>query len=449
MENDKYLDPSSEYKVKQESKFAPVAACLRYICNRVLKKPSTWIVLAIFAVAYVVLLALPALFDKVTKPFMLASLNLPATICLCFGAGVQGIMRAINTFIDPQRDGTEILLISKPITRGQIILSRFLFLFTFGLVQAIATTILASVSVFLVGSSAFEEIKLPVATVLGGGLLASFLSFMIMGSVAILVGLFSDGKVARTVPMVVLSLSGTLAIVNAQIAPIITGDPLYEISKSTVSEMNKDLKALKNGDSSSGIPSTLPDGSTNTSTVKWFSSSMPIFRLNYADANNQFIYVDGYFNYSDGTSIWSRTLDVSSAYSKDNPLDSNKKAWIDYLTQKFIKVGSIAAKGTTAISFLNPQSAFLTMSGVGKSFQAGLGSGLLSPNYKYDGFKVTSETLKINEYYTNESDKSVYHAIVYNSTQVDAPWAVGIMWGSLFIISSAILIWAYYRKDFK
>ncbi len=453
MENldNKYLNPSNDFKVNEETKFAPIVACIRYICNRVLKKPSVWVTLGVFGVAYMLFLLFPILFEPAARPYMLSTLNLSAAIFLCFGAGGQGIMRAINTFIDPQKDGTEILLVSKPITRGQIILSRFVFLIGFGLFQAMVTAILSCIPIFVLGTKAFNSVGIPPTTIIFGGFGASFLSFMIMGSVAILVGLFSDGKLARTLPMIVLSLSGTVAVVNAQIAPFISGDPLYTISQNIIKEMNQDIKNTNND-----MPKTLPDG-TKTSEVKSFSLENNLFHFYYKNETEQFIYVSGNIICKKGLLDYN-PIEFKSTVTKDQDgslkeFDPIQREWVTYFNKKFLETKQINAKWTTAISFINPQSAFLTMSGVGKSSQNGLAVSMLSPNYIYNSFREDAKVTPLEIYdiydYSSDYTQYAYNVVKFNAQQVDAPWAVAIMWGGLFLISSGILIAAYHRKDFK
>ena len=446
-----YLNPSSEYKVNEETRFAPIIACIRYICNRVLKKASVWITLAIFDITYVLSLLIPMFFSYQSRLYMISSLNLYAAIFLCFGAGSQGIMQAINTFIDPQKDGTEILLVSKPITRGQIVSARFIFLIGFGLFQALVTAILSCIPIFIIGTKSYSMVGIPATTIIFGGFGASFLSFMIMGSVAILVGLFSDGKIARTLPIVVLSLSGTIAVVNAQIAPIISGDPLYSVSQDIIKEINQDLEK-HNYDN---IPATLPGG-TETNKIKSLTLENSLFRLYYVSETEQFIYVDAFVTAKRGILNY-ESINFKSTVTNENnkelpQLDPIQKEWITYFNKKLIETKQFNAKWTTAISFINPQSAFLTMTGVGKSSQSGLLINMLSPNYTYNSFREEGKDkpFEIKDSYNfSENNQYAYNVIKFKSQQIDTPWAVAIMWGGLFLISSGILILAYYRKDFK
>lgn len=171
---------------------SPIFSYFYFLFNYLMKKKSTWIIPLLF---YSVLISLFVI-NRIMLNTWGFELTSPTTTLILFPFilstsiiffGVYGIIKGINLFKDPANEGIEILIVSKPIERWQIILTRFLMFFILGIILTILTIL---VSVIGASISSWKLVNdFGWKTVIFGGPLSGFVSFTFFGIFSILLSL--------------------------------------------------------------------------------------------------------------------------------------------------------------------------------------------------------------------------------------------------------------------
>ena len=161
----------------------PIGSMLKFTSNIIFKKPSTWIVFAIFSIMVLLLCLMPK-FLSIGMPVYQAvsSTIIYGSIGVALSSGIQGVLRGLNIFKDSQKQGVEIILVSKPISRNQVLLSRFIFLICFSLLIAITNVLFTTIAMAIVGFNAYSNVLLIIFGTFG----SSIISFLVMALIAIM-----------------------------------------------------------------------------------------------------------------------------------------------------------------------------------------------------------------------------------------------------------------------
>ncbi|WP_420330627.1 ABC transporter permease [Mycoplasma todarodis] len=109
------------------------------------KKVSTYLIPVIFAISFFLMVGLPALLTQTPKPMINTVLRNPLTLILPFIiSAIFVAVKALNIFKDSEDDGTELLIVSKPITRFKLVLGKFASLYTMMFFFSIFTFVFAA-----------------------------------------------------------------------------------------------------------------------------------------------------------------------------------------------------------------------------------------------------------------------------------------------------------------
>ncbi len=489
--------PSAGFSPSKDEVFHPVFALWNFLCRITLKKASMWIVLAIFSILTLVSMLIPLMMfnnnywnlpENVFKENTINQFILIPSIIVCLGAGVQGILITLKIFIDSQKDGTEILIVSKPITRAQIIIARFTYLFMFGLSLSLINMLMVIIGMAIVGMEYYSASSI----VIGGSFGASFLSFSVMGIIGALIGLFSNGKVARVLPIVILSFSSTGAMVAGQMMPMLCQSPTATLQENIVSN----LKAQYIGKEIKYCKSTWNNNGPDYELIPAHIQSMETYSYNpfikYDQISKQ-IYLDGTFNFvldvTDNYSWYNgdnhvrMDIKVSSLIStknistnetidkvvpekpNENPpnkhdlSDFNSK-YAEYTGSKvseyissIIPLMSANANPAYIVNYLNPISAFATVMGTTSFSSNPFASDGLAPNFSIHKISKSYWQIEIpdNTFTSTSQPEYIKKFASYNiiTSQFDPSWAVALTWVGIFLAASVGTIAGYLRKDFK
>lgn len=217
----------------------PTREYWKFICKYLIKKKSTWLPLVAFALIFIFFsILIQTLF---TNP-VFASQKLEAfkvitvfTSMLFFA--FIGVMKAINLFSEPIEEGLDLLVVSKPIHRGQILFVKFLAFFSLSLIFLVLNTI-----VFLICSLIIEVEAADYLLVSLGFSFGNWLAFIIFGNLAILLATKFGTKTIFALTIVAGGFFNALNITFRTFGPaLITGKAdafNQEIKKPEQEELN-------------------------------------------------------------------------------------------------------------------------------------------------------------------------------------------------------------------
>lgn len=398
-----------------DKKMTPIISMLSFTTSVVCHKISTWVLFGISSFLVFIIGLIPIIIKNsiadiygfgwiTTYILVVSSLALAQILVLTFFASIQGILRGLNIFKDTEKEGIEILILSKPINRSQILISRFIFLFIFAIILSIVNMLLVLITCAIVGFEYFENI----GALIGGVFGATFLSFIAMALIAISIGLKLSNRAATALPIVILSIS--------TFAQIALGSMSSLISNSNQNIENAIAHNLVGRKIDSGVI-------TKISRINFYTTFSPI--------NDDTVIMqlkDIYFQYFLNNEMYYFSWNSYDNGEFEDPKDEKiMNEIIDIITNQ-----TIAASGLTAINYLNPISAF---SSIAIANNNPIDSATASLNYNYSVDKITLQW-------------SLNNGFVMKVSQADPTWAVFLVW--LFISSClGTLIWFdYKRKDF-
>lgn len=194
-------------------KTQPIWNYFRFSTLYALKKKSTWLAPAIFSVIFIVIAAIIGNFTgepQATNLRMFMSIS--ALFSIVFFA-IVGIVKGLNIFQDPASEGIEILIVSKPIERWQVVLVKFLVFHLLGLIYLFSAMIVYSICAAILGLNpnqiTFNQIAI-------GSPLTNWFAYMLLGTIAILLALKLNSKTILSIGVVtMMALSAADTFVNS------------------------------------------------------------------------------------------------------------------------------------------------------------------------------------------------------------------------------------------
>lgn len=169
-----------------------------FLTKYLLKKKSTWLAPIIFGVIFILISVIIGNFTGQTQS---TNLNMFRTMTGMFAVvffALFGMNKGINLFRDPSEEGIELLVVSKPLERWQIILVKFIVFnivgFLFFLISIIIFSICAAV-LKVDASSTFVSISIGVPV-------TNWLSYILFGTIGILISIKFNSKTILSVGMV-------------------------------------------------------------------------------------------------------------------------------------------------------------------------------------------------------------------------------------------------------
>ena len=436
--------------VNNQQKYPNVFSMFRYISLIILKKTSTWLITILFLIILLLVLLIPLFgkfFNNVISFQAIPMTSILSSIIVTLSAGIQGVLRGINIFKDSQKDGIEIILIAKPMTRKTIIIARFLFLFSYSFILALLQMIIIVIALGVVGYDAYIKLHV-LGWMIAGGFGASFLAFLCMAMVAAMFSIFLSGRSATLIPIFVLILSSIINSTFTQIAGFVISSPTRVLSNNLCNNViekfntslkeNPELYKSANQNYLTGIK--LERSSQSILTIVYDKNYTPYLVIN-ENASFSYSINNVWVPYSNFYLLDSNNSDMNNRIDGDQQLWSKVNKELVSNIVNLLPSLSAHASGAVAINYLNPITAFSVLAG--------------STSLYINSFDVSSVPYNWSITHINDAKSLTINNITYNnsftytSVQADPPWAIAILWIFIFISLASILSISYKRKDFQ
>ena len=187
-------------KVKSRSDFKSMLSYFEFMAKYLLKKKSTWLSPLIFGLFFI---AISAIIGNISGQTQATKLRMFQSITGLFSIvffSIFGMIKGINLFRDPSGEGIELLVVSKPLERWHIIMVKFLLFNIVGFVFFIVNIILFAICAVILGvgsGGAFTSIA-------AGIPLTNWFSYLLFGTLSILISIKFNSKTILGVGMVVV-----------------------------------------------------------------------------------------------------------------------------------------------------------------------------------------------------------------------------------------------------
>lgn len=200
-------------KTATNFKTKPILNYFRFLSLYALKKKSTWLAPLIFSVVFVLIATIIGNFTGESQSTNLRMfMSISAMFSIVFFA-IVGIVKGLNVFQDPAGEGIEILIVSKPIERWQVVLVKFLIFHLLGIIYLFASMIVYSICAAILGLNpsqiTFNQIAI-------GNPLTNWFAYMLLGTIGILLALKFNSKTILSIGIVtMMALSAADTFVNS------------------------------------------------------------------------------------------------------------------------------------------------------------------------------------------------------------------------------------------
>lgn len=429
-----FTNTNTNIKLNTDPVFKPLKSYFLYLILRVIKSFSTIIVLVLTLTASIILSVLPIFFDADVRPFVMRIVPTILLVTLVVFSATFGITKSLQLFTGFQSEGTELIIISKPISRNQMLLVKFLFLIILGLVYCGIVAAFSCIGFAVVGFDAYSAAGVSIQ----GIFISIIVAYLVMGALAIGISLItgSSEKLAKALPSLILSVSAIASLMAPQLISLTTQNPASEqINQFANNLVEKSKTASLTYD---GFP---------VKSLEMIKNQRSFLPFAYDKENSSlFFTADLLVSYDKAGQATTEKISASSFEAGKMPTVDNIKMYM-YATQialeEFVSNGiKITGQGWTAFNYLNPISAFISISGSTISFTSR--SDIIPYNYNFDGFKLGGPLL-------SKIDFAIYPTSIKieKVSQLDPEWAITILWVSIWIVVGALCVVAYKRKDFK
>ena len=194
-------------------KTQPIWNYFRFSTLYVLKKKSTWLAPAIFSAIFIII---AAIIGNLTGEPQATNLRMFMSISALFSIvffAIVGIVKALNIFQDPAAEGIEILIVSKPIERWQVVLVKFLIFHLLGLIYLFTSMMVYAICASVLG---LEPAVISFNQIAIGSPLTNWFAYMLLGTIAILLSLKLNSKTILSMGVVtMMALSAADTFVNS------------------------------------------------------------------------------------------------------------------------------------------------------------------------------------------------------------------------------------------
>ena len=194
-------------------KTQPIWNYFRFSTLYVLKKKSTWLAPAIFSAIFIII---AAIIGNLTGEPQATNLRMFMSISALFSIvffAIVGIVKALNIFQDPAAEGIEILIVSKPIERWQVVLVKFLIFHLLGLIYLFTSMMVYAICASVLG---LEPAVISFNQIAIGSPLTNWFAYMLLGTIAILLSLKLNTKTILSMGVVtMMALSAADTFVNS------------------------------------------------------------------------------------------------------------------------------------------------------------------------------------------------------------------------------------------
>lgn len=458
---------AQKYVPDDNTTYRPILSYTYYIFLRLIKNKSTWILLIISFIVSLLLGVLPILISNIPSEIVvgLSVMGTVGPMIITIFSMVFGVIKSLNIFSDSQSDGTELLIVSKPITRTQLIITRFIFLLIVGLIFSLLVFLAWTIGLAIVG---FEHVN-DVTVSLLGVWASSFISFMMTSVITIFIALKFSSRAARVLPLVIMSISAIVGVVPIVTSLIfnsgVSSNQIQNITRTVNANYAKRTDPQFTLKRSDGTDLIVEDFSFSSD----YSYNSPFKLKNDNDEYHLYLtkFVINPNKTGFGDSAYFTLGNLLKDYSGAPGTINEWKIIYNYVSEQAaiaLKDYSVRANPIVAINFINPMSAFNTIAGttddnmLSSAFGSIEGSYFHS-NYSYNNFIYDNKVVNVDEYSYNISGADYNNKLLTVSlpsaikidkvTQVDSPLFVGILWFGIFIITISLCVIVYFRKDFK
>ena len=207
---------SKSQVLTKKAKMSPLQSMIvyfRFLWLYVLKKKSTWLAPIIFAGLFIFISIIIANFTGESQS---TNLRMFMTITSMFSIiffSVIGMVKGLNIFQDPSEDGIEILIVSKPIERWQIVFVKFFLFHLLGLGFFLISIIIFTICAAILGLNAFEVVFNQISV---GTPLTNWFAYMLFGTIGILLSIKFNSKTILSIGMVTMvALTAADTFVNS------------------------------------------------------------------------------------------------------------------------------------------------------------------------------------------------------------------------------------------
>lgn len=395
---------------------------MRYISRIFFKSISTYVCFFSFCIILLSVSLLPFFITDFQQSKILNYIFYIEISLSCIAIGVQTIIKASQIFLDPQNDGDDIIIITKPISRFEIWMARSAFLLIFGFSVSFINTFLINVGSFLI-ARILSPNNFLLLTV--GALGAQIITFLIISSIVLFLGSLFGIKIGRSIPATIFACSYVIAnFVNVS-ESYMTSTPINLINDTFNNEVNKNISTIKSLQS------------TDTSQSEKYT------KINSLSNNNKsFIPIPG--NRLKCQNIIFK--DVNNADIEILINGKNANIIFQLLHNSFINKSIKANNFLLAIDYINP------MSGVLKIARTNVEKDLINDYvYQLSGYSNyynIAPSFSNNEYFNFDKTNNFYFT-TFREEKLDESWMLAISWSSVAILIFTFSSLMYYRRELK
>ncbi|MGL5590967.1 MAG: hypothetical protein ACRDCH_02760 [Metamycoplasmataceae bacterium] len=232
---------SSTYK---DDNIKPLLAYFAFTAKYIIKKKST----IIAPLISFVMIMLVALFPKfiltpndpaIQSDLLSQSLISMVTIGVIASSSVFSTIKALNLFKDISSEGMEILIVSKPIKRSQIISVRFLFFLLLGIGYS-----LVNYFAILIGLIISQDVRpdtLNIFNFVSISYLVMIMTYILFGAISIMLSLKFSTKLVSGASSVILAVGIVLTQITPVIVPLVEKSFLYKINEYNITNPNEQI----------------------------------------------------------------------------------------------------------------------------------------------------------------------------------------------------------------
>ncbi len=218
---------------KHNDNVKPILAYFSFTTKYMIKKKST-IFIPILSFIFVLIFSMMPIFflsssDSLQTITMFTSIFIFTTLLISISTtSLFATIKALNLFKDISREGMEILIVSKPIKRSQIIFVRFVYFLFLGIALslvnyfALLLGLLISMSVFPPNFPLFNHITIYFFSMM--------MAYVFFGSISILFSLRFSTKLVSSLSMGILGVGNILSSTIPQMIPIVEKGFEYKLS---------------------------------------------------------------------------------------------------------------------------------------------------------------------------------------------------------------------------
>lgn len=447
---------SSNSKVKESKKYNKLFS---YIAKLFFKSWTTYICFLGFAGILVIVSMIPYwIRDDLRKKEILDLIFYMEIAISCIGISAQSIIKICQIFLDPQRDGIEILILSKPIRRIDIWMARTFFWLGFvGFVALINIAIMNFSVIFSPWSSLLTKDDYLLLSV--GALLSQVTISLFLMGVTLLVGYLFGNRVARSVSPGILTCSYIVSSFSPFISSVINPvTPLKKINDDFLAYINnKDtniISQINNKISSMGITIRNPISRIETK-----------FGFNAFIAKNDRLELDtNAFRFLDGDGF-DYYPEIQFNANFENEIINSLFMWL-YESQKGKQINFDPF--LVSLDYLNPISGVLKIARTNSQYNTRIQtmlSGIIEGNQtlsRYSSYSNIAPDFGNNKHYnkseqntqdptppTTPSTPSITYYTTYQRRDFDIPWVIAINWITISAFLFAASSYIYMRKDFR